>query len=152
MTTQRKVLPKVVDAIQSYHPNCSIILFGSVARHEERPSSDLDLQVFLPDDSVRSPWVDPTNRWQLKVMSEMDGIRIDVAWETLDFFEAEVETDGPFWIISCGELICDPSGRAKPCLEKIRSWADQNVELCQKLEAEFRVFKKKQLARRREQT
>jgi len=152
VTIHREILPEVVQAIQDHHPDCSIILFGSVARHQERPDSDLDLQVLLHDTSVSSPWVVPTNRWQLQVMCEMHGIRIDVAWETIDFFEAEVETDGPFWILSCGETICDPSGRAEPCLQKIRSWAQDNVELCQKLEAEFQTFKKQQLARRREQS
>ena len=123
MSRQREILSEVVHAIQADHLDCSIILIGSVARREERRESDLDLNVFLPHDKEGSSWVAPENRWQLQVRTVIRDIRIDVAWETFDFLEAHLKGDGPFWILSTGEVLHDPSGRAAACLAAARLWA-----------------------------
>ena len=150
MTPQRKLLPYLTQQILLDHPDCSIILIGSVARGEERPeNSDLDLNVFFPSEPDPSVWISEENRWQLQVKQTIKGIRIDVAWETLDFLEHEMTTDGPFWIISCGEVIHDPGNRVARCLQMARKWTEENVELCNELEANFRAAKAKQLARRK---
>lgn len=47
----------VADVVEAYHP-LKVILFGSVARGEEGPDSDLDLLVVLDE-------VDPTERVRL---------------------------------------------------------------------------------------
>ena len=148
MSLQRDILPEVALAIQEHHKDCSILLIGSVARQEELEHSDLDLNVFLPDASITSPWICDENRWQLQVKCVVQGIRVDVAWETFDYLDEYMKSDGPFWILSFGEIIHDPNGRIKPCLQRARRWAAENVELCQKMEADFRIFKKKQLASR----
>ena len=149
MTPQREILPVVTEQILALHPDCSIILIGSVSRAEERPeSSDLDLNVFFPTEPTPSIWIDEENRWQLQVKQTIGGIRIDVAWETLNYLEEHMKTDGPFWIISCGEIVHDPSKRIEPCLQVARDWTERNAELCQQLEVDFRAAKAKQLARR----
>ena len=151
VSVHRDILPEVMHAIQEHHQDCSIILIGSVAREEERPDSDLDLNIFLPDRSVNSPWVSSENRWQLQVKCVMHDVRIDVAWETFDFLEKHLKTDGPFWILSFGETVYDPSGRVEPCLKQARAWAREHAELCRTMEDDFRIFKKEQIARRRQQ-
>lgn len=150
MSLHRSILPEVSLAIQEHHEDCSILLIGSVARREELEHSDLDLNIFLPDASVVSPWVCQENRWQLQVKCLVQEIRIDVAWETFDFLDEHMKSKGPFWILSFGEIVHDPSGRVEPCLKQAKSWASENVELCQKMEVDFRLFKKKQIARRRQ--
>ena len=151
MTPQRRILPHVAEMIQQLHPGCSIILIGSVARGEERPEdSDLDLNIFFPTEPTPSAWIGDDNRWQLQVKQTINGVRVDVAWETIDFLELEVTTDGPLWIISFGEIVQDPSNRIEPCLRLARKWTEQNAALCAKLEADFRAAKAKQLARRKE--
>lgn len=148
MSPQRRILPRVMAAILGHHPGCSIILIGSVARGEERPeNSDVDLNIFLSRDDISSPWVSPENRWQLQVKSVMDGIRIDVAWETFGFLDRHLNTDGPFWILSFGEILHDPSELVEPCLQRARQWATEHAELCESIEAGFREAKAKQLAR-----
>lgn len=150
MSLQRDILPQVTQSIREHHQDCSILLIGSVARKEESPHSDLDLNIFLPEAAVNSPWVSPENRWQLQVKCVVQGVRIDVAWETLDFLEEHLRTGGPFWILSFGEIVHDPSGRVEACIERARNWASENGELCQKMETDFRIFKQKQLARHRQ--
>ena len=149
LTIQRKLIPDVVREIQQYHRGCSIVLIGSVARREERQESDLDLNIFFSDDSVTSSWATSTNRWQLQVMCEMSGIRVDVAWETFGFLEEELQTDGPFWILSYAEVLHDPNRIVEPLLLRARQWASENVELCASMEANFRESKAKQLERLR---
>ena len=149
-TIHRSIVPEVAELIQTHHPDCSIILIGSVARGEERPDSDLDLNIFLNDDLVESVWATQTNRWQLQVIRCVRDVRIDVAWETLDFFETEVGGPGPFWILSCAEIVRDPSGRVDACLERVKAWTKNNEELCRKMENDFRSFKRKQIAKRRQ--
>ena len=150
MSPQREILPQVMQAILGHHPDCSIVLIGSVARREERPeNSDIDLNIFLSRDDVSSPWVSPENRWQLQVKSVMDGIRIDVAWETFDFLNRHLDTEGPFWILSFGEILHDPSQRVEPCLQRARQWASEHAELCDSIESDFRIAKAKQLAKYR---
>ena len=150
MSLQRDILSEVTRAIQEHHTNCSILLIGSVARKEEGEHSDLDLNVFLPDASITSPWVCQENRWQLQVKCVVQGIRVDVAWETFDFLDEHMKSDGPFWILSFGEIVHDPSGRVEPCLQQARHWARKDADVCQQMEAEFRLSKRKKLANRRQ--
>ncbi len=150
MTPQRQILPEVIAAILAEHPECSILLIGSVARGEERPeNSDLDLNLFFPAEPGESKWVRPSNRWQLEVVSEHRGVRLDFAWETFEFLEAHLRTAGPFWILSSGEVLHDPSGRLAPCLRLAQQWAAAHPEECAKIEAEFRRAKARQQARYR---
>jgi len=150
MTPQRRILPEVMDDILLHHPDCSVILIGGVARSEERPdSSDLDLNLFI-DEHTESPWVRADNRWQLQKIRVMGGVTIDVAWETFGFLETHLETDGPFWILSFGEIVRDPSGRVEPCLRRARKWAAEHPDVCATMEAQYREGKARQLARYRE--
>ena len=43
--TLREALPRVVHEIVERFDPCQVVVFGSVARHEEGPDSDLDLMV-----------------------------------------------------------------------------------------------------------
>jgi len=50
MGLHQDIVPDLIENIQSYHDECAIVLIGSVAMGNERPKSDLDLNIFLPDD------------------------------------------------------------------------------------------------------
>ena len=52
--TLREALPSVVDEVVAACDPVEVILFGSVARGEDGPDSDLDLLVVL--DSVKRRW------------------------------------------------------------------------------------------------
>ncbi len=97
MGLHQDILPDLIEDIQSYHDECAIVLIGSVARGKERPESDLDLNIFLPDDDSAchaSPYIGSDNRWQLKIKCEVRGIRIDVAWESYQRLGKRLQVDG----------------------------------------------------------
>ena len=53
MSDLRTKLPELLDevafSIESVHPNCTVILFGSYARGEATDVSDLDICVLVPE-------------------------------------------------------------------------------------------------------
>jgi hypothetical protein len=51
------MIPDLVAQIVSRVENASILLTGSVQRHEERPESDIDLLVIVPDVAKVVPWI-----------------------------------------------------------------------------------------------
>ena len=48
-----ELLDEVADSIKQVHPICTIILFGSYARGEQREDSDLDICVLVPELTYR---------------------------------------------------------------------------------------------------
>jgi predicted nucleotidyltransferase len=86
MTPHRIALGEIVEAFQSLDSTCGIVLIGSVAHGNERPQSDLDLNLFFSGsrELPRHAYIGDDNRWQLKVKDQLQGIRIDVAWETYE--------------------------------------------------------------------
>ena len=73
----------------------------------------------------------------------------DSSSETFDFLDSHLQTDGPFWILSFGEVLHDPSHRVEPNLRLARRWASENVELCASMETDFHKARAKKLARLR---
>jgi len=45
MSKQREIAERVAQAIAAFDPQCSILLTGSIGRSEERPDSDIDMNV-----------------------------------------------------------------------------------------------------------
>lgn len=152
MGLQLEILPDLLEDIKSYHDECAIVLIGSIANGNERPESDLDLNIFLPDDDEAlnvSPYISNDNRWQLKVKREVHGIRIDVAWETYQGLERHLR-DGPAdcWPFSNGKILHDPSRRIEPCLTIARTWFDEHADVAKSIEAKYHISKQQQFRER----
>ena len=91
------------------------MLTGSVVRGQERPESDIDVNIFLPDDEVArhaSSFIDADNRWQLKLIWRVQGVRIDVAWESYQGLLEYPQGDGAVhcWPFFNGRILYDPNG------------------------------------------
>ncbi|WP_366917903.1 nucleotidyltransferase domain-containing protein [uncultured Gimesia sp.] len=85
MSVHQRIIPGLLEVCASIHPDCAVVLIGSVAQGTERPCSDLDLNLIFPGDELpqnQHPYVGDDNRWQLVVKDKIEGIRIDIAWET----------------------------------------------------------------------
>ena len=157
MGLHQVILRDLVEDIKSYHNECAIVLIGSVARGQERPESDLDLNIFFPDDDVTchaSPYVDTDNKWQLKMKCKVQGVRIDVAWETYQGLEERLQGDGPIhcWPFSNGKILHDPSGMVEPCLTVARTWFHRHADIAERIEAEYISAKLQQIRERRRPT
>ena len=153
MGLHQDILPDLIEDIQSYHDECAIVLIGSVAMGNERPKSDLDLNIFLPDEDSAcqpSPYIGSDNRWQLKVKREVHGIRIDVAWETYEGLEQQLQGHGPAgcWPFSNGKILHDPNGVVQPYITTARTWFDQHADIRERIEAEYLKAKQKQIRER----
>lgn len=149
MSVYQSVLPDLVEHLTSFHDECAIVLIGSVAGGQERPDSDLDLNLFFPDDDdtyLASPYIDSGNRWQLSMKPTFHGIRIDVAWETYGGLKERLEGDGPIhcWPFSNGKILHDPSGAIEPCMAVARRWFREHADVAQRIEAEYTEAKRQQ--------
>lgn len=49
MSKQRAILPEVLSFVRRHVPDCPVYLSGSVALQHERPDSDIDLFIVVPD-------------------------------------------------------------------------------------------------------
>jgi hypothetical protein len=122
----------------------------------ERSNSDVDLNILFPGDECplgRSPYVAADNRWQLKVKDVIQGIRIDVAWETEQALGERLNGDGVAncWPFANGRVLHDPCGIAERCLNVAMQWFDDHRDVAARHEADYAAGKAEQLRLRREQ-
>ena len=156
MGLHQEILPQLVGICASIHSECGVVLIGSVARGMERANSDVDLNILFPGDECPlglSPYVAADNRWQLKVKDVIQGIRIDVAWETEQALAERLNGDGVAncWPFANGKVLRDPCGIVGPCLELARKWFAVHPEIAARYESEYAAAKVEQAKRRRQQ-
>jgi len=103
MSRHRDILPEVVEILAQKHPECAIVLVGSVRRGTERPDSDLDLAIIVPEDCKKR--TDQT--WRHK------GILMCLCYLGRDWMDQTLrEQPYVFWPFSLGEVLHDPYGVA----------------------------------------
>ena len=155
MGTHQDILPQVISTCASVHEECGVVLIGSVARGTERSDSDLDLNVIFPRDDCpldRSPWIDSDNRWQLQRKDEIQGIRIDIAWETQQALLKRLNSDDVVncWPFSNGVVLRDPCNVASPCLDIARQWFANQLAVTSRFEQQYAKARREQLEQRRD--
>lgn len=131
-----------------------MVLIGSVAQGKERPCSDLDLNLIFPGDELpenEHPYVDDNNRWQLVVKDNIEGVRIDIAWETqqvLTEYVAGPQVRG-CWPFSNGRILRDPLKVASPSLAIANQWYLDHPEVREGYERDYAEAKRRQRDARR---
>jgi len=153
MGLHQEILPQVLGTCASIHEECGVVLIGSVARDAARPDSDLDLNIIFPRDECplgMSSYVESNNRWQLQLKDVVQGVRIDVAWETEHALLERLSGDEAVncWPFSGGTIVRDPRNVAGPCLELARAWFAAHPDVALRFEQEYNEAKREQLARR----
>lgn len=133
MSKQQLLLPRLIDTCAAIHQACGVVLIGSVARGDEIADSDIDLNLIFPGDDRPlhvSSYVDEQNRWQLCHKDTIEGIRIDIAWETEAALHRRLAGDDIVncWPLSKGKVLRDPANVAGPCVTLARNWFAEHPE------------------------
>ena len=120
MTKHRDILPEVVTILAQKHPGCAIVLVGSVRRGTERPDSDLDLAIIVPEDCKKR-----TDRsWRYK------GILMCLCFLGREWMDQTL-TNQPyvFWPFSLGEILHDPDGVAQAYQRRAQAFFARNPDV-----------------------
>jgi predicted nucleotidyltransferase len=153
MGRHQEILPQLVEICTAIDPECGVVLIGSVARGVERANSDIDLNILFPGDECVvgvHRYIAADNRWQLQVKDQIEGIRIDVAWETEQALLERVSGDGAAccWPFSQGQVLYDPLGVAARPLNIAQAWFAAHRAVAERYEAEYAAAKAEQRRRR----
>ena len=103
--TQQEAIPEITRRLVDYfHPE-RIYLFGSVARGDDGPDSDLDFGVVLPDDAPETLYRPGVHRALRGIRTAADVVR----WPASDFDAraAHVAASLPATIVREGKLLYD---------------------------------------------
>ncbi|MFC1735854.1 hypothetical protein ACFL1X_07035 [Candidatus Hydrogenedentota bacterium] len=129
MSKHQDILPHLVEKIAEADPNYGIVLQGSVADCCEKPDSDLDLFVVCGSASPRfNEFIQSDNRGNMRAKGPVEGIKIDIGWEEVEFLVSSIEQDGAagWYMFSQGKIIHDPAGLAKRCHDIMNRWLGHN--------------------------
>src|SRR4051794_17781462 len=104
MTREEAIIEITRRLVEYFHPE-RIYLFGSVARGDDGPDSDLDFAVVLPDGSDRSAFSSDLYR----LLSGLGFSKDVVSWPVTEFegFSAHVESSLPATIVREGKILYD---------------------------------------------
>ncbi len=153
MSRHHEIIPHLLEVCSSIHNDCGVVLIGSVARGTERPESDIDLNIIFPEDVCpvrQDSYIDDDNRWQLVIKDNVQGIRVDVAWETRFALLKRLRSDDVLncWPFSNGRILHDPCNVAAPCLAIAKEWYREHPEVAARYESEYVEAKRRQRRRR----
>lgn len=154
MSVHQRIIPGLIEVCTTIHPYCGVVLIGSVAKGMERPDSDLDLNLIFPGDecpTYKHSYVGGDNRWQLVVKDNIEGIRIDIAWETQRALSDYVA--GPqvraCWPFSNGRILRDRLKVAAPSLAVANQWYVDHPDVRERYGRDYAEAKRRQQDARR---
>ena len=133
VSKQREVLPKVLDIVLKHAPCAALFLSGSVCFGNERPDSDIDLVVVVPDVSQASyPGGETRDVGQgfKFVDAAFDIVPLEIIFLTPSFFE-ELVCSKPWrgYKLLQAEILRDPHGLIQSWRDRIRPWFRDHPEV-----------------------
>lgn len=132
------LIPKIIQG----NEGAGIILHGSTARGQAQINSDIDIFVVLPCDIQphMNEYITVDNRSNQRPMPSIDGITVDLGWETDDRLLSEIERSGAigWYLITDGIILHDPIGVACHCQQSVNSWFTHNPVIAEAWEEQVR--------------
>jgi len=143
MSRQRNILPQVVERIRQDAPECAIALAGSVRYGYERPDSDIDLLVAVPDfratEFAGAKLSHETNEARVANFFVGDK-RVEIVYFDFAYFDQVQQTPWRSYTLCQAEILHDPEGRFTHCQHALREWFqahpritnlwDQQLQMC----------------------
>ena len=133
MSKQRDILPKVLNLVLQQIPDAAVFLGGSVSLGYERPDSDLDIMVVVPNlDAAYFPKGKVTSETQYaKVIDAIfEGVRLDLVFLTPSFLEEKlVRRPWRGYYFTKLEIIHDPEGIIHSYQSQITPWFDSHPDI-----------------------
>ena len=150
MSKQRDILPEVLSYLHEHVSDCPVYLTGSVALQHERPDSDIDLLVIVPDVAIvtfpggKVEWEE--DQFKL-VAAEFQNVPLHLHFATRDLlheFEANPWRAYKFLKI---EALQDLDGIVQKSKDKIAPWFDNHPEAVELWQRWLDEHKERQLSR-----
>lgn len=150
MTTQRDILPEVLPFVQRHIPDCPVYVTGSVALRHERPDSDIDLFLVVPDvDSVVLPGGDV--EWQDEdfklIAATLRNTSLHFHLATPALLQTLEEHPWRAYKFLKMEMLHDPDRIVKQTMERIAPWFDEHPDAAQLWQQWLDEHKARQLSR-----
>jgi predicted nucleotidyltransferase len=133
MSKQREVLPKVLSIILEQVPDAAVYLSGSVPLGNERPDSDLDLYVIVPDlkgANYPGGTIANENEGYRSFSANCDDVPLEIRFLTPSFFEGHLR-DKPwrgYKVPLKSEILSDPDGFLQSWKDRVSPWFRDHPE------------------------
>jgi len=132
MTKQRNILPQVVERIRHDAPNCAVALSGSVRYGYQRPDSDIDLLVAVPDfratefqGATLSHQTD-----EARVANFFVGdIRVEVVYFDFAYLDQVQQSPWRSYTLCQAQILHDSDGRFTRCQDALREWFQAHPDI-----------------------
>lgn len=151
MSKQRDILPRVLELILQDALDASVALGGSVSFGNERPDSDIDLLVIVPDVAdVGYPGgkIKHQNAGFKYFEAAFDGIPLEVIYHTPETFEPLLVTR-PWrgYKFLHVEILHDPQGLIQSWKDRIAPWFEDHPDVAQLWDQWLAQHAKRQLSK-----
>jgi len=133
MTKQREVLPKILAIIMAQIPDAAVYLSGSVALGNERPDSDLDLYVIVPNlagANYPGGTIESETEGCKSFTADFDGVPLEIRFLTPSCFEAQL-CNKPwrgYKVPLKSEILSDPHGFLQSWKGRLEPWFRDHPE------------------------
>ena len=130
--SHQKIVKEIVEEYKDKKGTVAITLFGSLARGEERPSSDVDIEIISED----------IKDWKLKQDEEKYGINIDLVLCPKRHLIHQVK-NYPYLCYDYlhEKIIYDPKGFMKDIKNKLKEYFDTHPEVVKFWEGKLKIMR-----------
>ena len=131
MSKQRDVLPQVLDFVRQHAPRCPVYVGGSVSLGHERPDSDIDLLVIVPDVTeagVPGGKVECQEEQFKLVVAPFDDVSLHLHFATLGLLRSLEEHPWRAYKFLQTEALYDPDGIVQTSKDRIAPWFEDHPD------------------------
>ncbi|MCC7409107.1 MAG: nucleotidyltransferase domain-containing protein [Phycisphaeraceae bacterium] len=125
----RQALDRVLDVIRQKHPDCGVLLTGSVLRGAEHAGSDVDLFAVAPDLERFEAGVGHVvfaNEHVKVVQSRMEDIPVTITCCDVTLLESMIREPWRNYLFSKARILYDPLGVVRDAQARIEQWFKNN--------------------------